>query len=173
MNCPANGPYKGVSRAYNAFFLHVCCTALFCQLLLSALHDHYFPRCLNKMADVLPPPTRPPPTPRTNADFRALLETPRANRGGETPSKGQQKPAAQKKRPPRPKPKPETEATDDEPRYRFITGCILVTCCMGQCEECSTEITGTGQKNEEKDSTQIMSAQLCLAYPLTTHSIPP
>ncbi|KAL3154131.1 hypothetical protein ABBQ32_013660 [Trebouxia sp. C0010 RCD-2024] len=71
------------------------------------------------MADVLPPPTRPPPTPRTNADFRALLETPRANRGGETPSRGQQKPAAQKKRPPRPKPKAtETETADDEPRYR-------------------------------------------------------
>ena len=72
------------------------------------------------MADVLPPPTRPPPTPRTNADFRALLETPRANRGGQTPAKGQQKAGPAKKRPPRPQPKPTTEEADEGPAYRLV-----------------------------------------------------
>jgi len=70
------------------------------------------------MGDTMRPPAREPPTPRTNADFRALLETPRANRGGETPSRGQQKSGAQKKKPPRPKPKTEKEEADEGPLYR-------------------------------------------------------
>lgn len=71
-----------------------------------------------KMGDTMRPPAREPPTPRTNADFRALLETPRANRGGETPSRGQQKSGAQKKKPSRPKPKVEKEEADEGPLYR-------------------------------------------------------
>lgn len=47
-----------------------------------------------------------------------MLETPRANRGGETPSRGQQKSGAQKKKPPRPKPKTEKEDADEGPLYR-------------------------------------------------------
>ena len=155
-----------------AFRRHISHSTLFYPLLQGLVPCCTSCSASSTMADVLPPPTRPPPTPRTNADFRALLETPRANRGGETPNKGQQKPAAQKKRPPRPKPKPETEATDDEPRYRYVIRCILATCCMGQYEGC-INATGTGQRNEEKDSTQIMSAQLCLVYPLMSRLIPP
>ncbi|KAL0026471.1 hypothetical protein WJX77_001145 [Trebouxia sp. C0004] len=70
------------------------------------------------MGDTTRPPAREPPTPRTNADFRALLETPRANRGGETPSREQQKSGAQKKKPPRPKPKTEKDDADEGPLYR-------------------------------------------------------
>ena len=121
---PIQGRFAGLQRLLSSRLLHN--PVLSAPAELSACTTSTWRSAL-KMADVLPPPTRPPPTPRTNADFRALLDTPRANRGGETPSKGQQKPAAQKKRPPRPKPKPETEATDDEPRYRYI---MLATCCM-------------------------------------------
>ena len=83
------------------------------------------------MADVLPPPAREPPTPRTNADFRALLDTPRANRGGQTPARGQPKSGPPKKRPPRPQPyNPTAEYADEGPLYRSVRRIWSVPRCV-------------------------------------------
>ena len=91
----------------------------------------------------LPPPPRPgeaprappPATPRSNADFRALLATPRVERGGEysgsagiggqrrSGGAGEEKKAHKPKKPNKPKKEEEAakEAKEDEgPSYRCL-----------------------------------------------------
>ena len=68
----------------------------------------------------------PPPKPRTNADFRKLLETPRSERlpdlgaqGGQARKQHSNKQQQPKKaRPYKPKAQAEEKADPDEPQYR-------------------------------------------------------
>ena len=89
----------------------------------------YVPQChlqlpsvsLVNMADVMPPPK-----PRTNADFRKLLETPRSERlpdlgaqGGQARKQHSNKQQQPKKaRPYKPKAQAEEKADPEEPQYR-------------------------------------------------------
>ena len=76
-----------------------------------------------------PPASEPPQTPKSNADFRALLATPRAERGsyhsilaGDASGERKEPTKEKAKKPQKPKPAGEEEKKDDDGAgYRCVT----------------------------------------------------
>lgn len=80
---------------------------------------------------MLPPARRAPLS--TNADFRKLLETPRAERlGDETPSRHAKKTgdAKPRKRPPRPKPEAEKQEPEGDGYRSDVVNAQKVSACL-------------------------------------------
>jgi RED-like protein N-terminal region len=97
-----------------------------------------------------PPASEPPQTPKSNADFRALLATPRAERGsyhsilaGDASGERKEPRKEKAKKPQKPKPAGEEEKKDDDGAgYRCVTWEAMAHGSRGVTSSCQTQRAG-------------------------------